>query len=417
VAVSVAFLVHGAVIANWVPRVPAVKAALGTSDGPLGLAMLGLGVGAAAALLVAGRVVARFGSRPVVRAAGVAVCASLAGPGLAGNLPLLAVTLGLVGATSGLLDVAMNAHGALVERGYGRSIMASLHGLWSVGGLLGAVTGGLAARAGWSPARHFAVAALCLAATVVVGTRRLLPAAADAAPAGPVPAEPVPAAAGAIPAEPVPGEPLPAAARAPLHGPGAPREDGGTPGRGRGVPWSAPLLVLGVVGFSSFFGEGSAHDWSAIYLHDVLGTSAGTAAAGFAAFSLAMAAVRFAGDRLSARFGPVRLVRASGLVAATGFGLGLLAHQPLAGVAGFALLGAGLACVVPVTFSAAGHLGGGPAGVAISRVAAISYLATFVGPPVIGLVADLTSLSVALAIPVVLAGVVALCARAVATAA
>jgi len=395
VAVSVAFLVHGAVIANWVPRVPAVKAALGTSDGPLGLAMLGLGVGAAASLLVAGRVVARFGSRPVVRVAGVAVCASLAGPGLAGDLPLLAVTLGLVGATSGLLDVAMNAHGALVERGYGRSIMASLHGLWSVGGLLGAVTGGLAARAGWSPARHFAVAALCLGATVVVGTRRLLPAAADAAPTGPVPAAP----------------------GAPVQSPGGPREDGGTPGRGSGVPWSAPLLVLGVVGFSSFFGEGSAHDWSAIYLHDVLDTSAGMAAAGFGAFSLAMAAVRFAGDRLSARFGPVRLVRASGLVAATGFGLGLLAHQPLAGVAGFALLGAGLACVVPVTFSAAGHLGGGLAGVAISRVAAISYLATFVGPPVIGLVADLTSLTVALAIPVALAGVVALCARAVATAA
>jgi hypothetical protein len=305
------------------------------------------------------------------------------------------VTLGLVGATSGLLDVAMNAHGALVERGYGRSIMASLHGLWSVGGLLGAVTGGLAARAGWSPARHFAVAALCLGATVVVGTRRLLPAAADAAPTGPVPAAP----------------------GAPVQGPGGPREDGSTPGRGSGVPWSAPLLVLGVVGFSSFFGEGSAHDWSAIYLHDVLDTSAGMAAAGFGAFSLAMAAVRFAGDRLSARFGPVRLVRASGLVAATGFGLGLLAHQPLAGVAGFALLGAGLACVVPVTFSAAGHLGGGLAGVAISRVAAISYLATFVGPPVIGLVADLTSLTVALAIPVALAGVVALCARAVATAA
>jgi len=183
------------------------------------------------------------------------------------------------------------------------------------------------------------------------------------------------------------------------------------------MPWSRPLLLLGVVGFSSFFGEGSAHDWSAIYLHDVLGTSPGMAAAAFAAFSLAMATVRFGGDRLSARFGPVRLVRASGLVAAAGFGLGLLAHQPVAGVVGFALLGAGLACVVPVTFSAAGHLGGGLAGVAISRVAAVSYLATFAGPPVIGLVADVVGLSVALAIPVVLAVVVALCARAVATAA
>jgi MFS family permease len=388
VAVSVAFLVHGAVIANWVPRVPAVKATLGVSDGPLGLAMLGLGVGAAAALLVAGRVVARFGSRPVVRVSGVAVCASLVGPGLAGNLPMLALTLALVGAASGLLDVAMNAHGSLVERGYGRSVMASLHGLWSVGGLLGAVTGGLAARAGWSPARHFTVAALCLGAAVLVGTRRLYPAADDAAPTRRT--TPGPAAAGAA---------------------------AGAAGRGRGVPWSRALVVLGVVGFSSFFGEGAAHDWSAVYLHDVLGTSPGMAAAGFAAFSLAMAAVRFGGDRLSARFGPVRLVHASGLVAATGFGLGLLAHRPAAGVAGFALLGAGLACVVPITFSAAGHLGGALAGVAISRVAAISYLATFVGPPVIGLVADLAGLSVALAIPVVLAGVVTLGARAVATAA
>jgi len=390
VAVSVAFLVNGAAIANWVPRVPAVKAALGTSDGPLGLALLGLGVGAAAALLVAGRVVARFGSRPVTRVAGIALCAALVGPGLAGDLPMLALSLALFGAASGLMDVAMNAHGALVERYYGRPVMASLHGLWSVGGLVGAVTGGLAARAGWTPARHFAVAALCLGALLVAGTRRLLPASLDVAPAAPD-----------------------ADAAAATPGP----RDGAGRRRGSAMPWSAPLLLLGVVGFSSFFGEGSAHDWSAIYMHDVLGTSAAMAAAAFAAFSLAMATVRFAGDRLSARFGPVRLVRASGLVAAVGFGLGLLAHQPVAGVVGFALLGVGLACVVPVTFSAAGHVGGDLAGVAISRVAAVSYLATFAGPPVIGLVADLVGLSVALAIPVVLAGVIALCARAVATAA
>jgi MFS family permease len=401
VAVSVAFLVNGAAIANWVPRIPAVKAALGTTDGPLGLALLGLGVGAAAALLAAGRVVARFGSRPVTRVAGIALCAALVGPGLAGNLPMLALSLALFGAASGLMDVAMNAHGALVERYYGRPVMASLHGLWSVGGLVGAVTGGLAARAGWTPARHFAVAALCLGALLVAGTWRLLPASLDVARAGPGGPGP-------------PGTDPAAASDSPGHRVGG--HAGGSASRVH-VPWSRPLLLLGVVGFSSFFGEGSAHDWSAIYLHDVLGTSPGMAAAAFAAFSLAMASVRFGGDRLSARFGPVRLVRASGLVAAVGFGLGLLAHQPVAGVVGFALLGVGLACVVPVTFSAAGHLGGGLAGVAISRVAAVSYLATFAGPPVIGLVADVVGLSVALAIPVALAGVVALCARAVATAA
>jgi MFS family permease len=381
VAVSMAFLVNGAVIANWVPRVPSVKDALGISDGPLGIALLGLGVGAAAALLAAGRLVARFGSRPVTRVAAVALCVCLVGPGLARDLPTLAVALALLGAGIGLMDVAMNAHGALVERGYGRSIFSGLHGLWSVGGLLGAVTGGLAARAGWSPVRHFAVAGLVLGVVVLIGTHWLLPATGDAA----------------SPAAPAPG----AAAS----------------GRERAMGWSLPLILLGVVGFSSFFGEGAAHDWSAVHLRDVLGTSPGMAAAGFAAYSVAMAAVRFGGDRLSTRFGPVRLVRASGLVAAVGFGLGLLAGQPLAGVIGWALLGIGLATVVPIAFSAAGHLGGGPAGVAISRVAAVSYLATFVGPPVIGITADLVGLPLALGIPVLLAGVVALCARAVATAA
>jgi MFS family permease len=398
--VSVAFLVNGAAIANWVPRIPAVKAALHTTDGPLGLALLGLGVGAAAALLAAGRMVARFGSRPVTRAAGVAMCVALLGPGLAGNLPALALALALFGAASGLMDVAMNAHGSLVERGYARPLMAGFHGLWSVGGLVGAVTGGLAARAGWSPARHFAVAAVCLGVLLLVGTWRLLPASLDVARDGPSDA------------------PGPSHRGTPSGSPEPPRRSGGM--RGAEPPavvaWSRPLLLLGLVGFSSYFGEGSAHDWSAIYMHDVLGTSPGMAAAAFAAFSLAMASVRFGGDRLSARFGPVRLVRACGLVAAAGFGLGLLAHQPLAGVAGFALLGVGLACVVPVTFSAAGHLGGGLAGVAISRVAAVSYLATFAGPPIIGLVADRVGLSVALAIPVALAGVIALCAGAVGTA-
>ena len=376
VAVSAAFLVNGAVIADWVPRVPAVKHALGLRDGPLGVALLGMGVGAAAALLVAGRLVARFGSRPVVRATGIAHCATLIGPALAWDLPSLAGALFLLGAAGGMFDVAMNAHGSLVERTAGKPLMTGFHSLFSAGGLLGAVAGGLAAGAGWSPLRHFVLAACCLAAVLLVTSAWLLPAAADA---------------------------------------GRPARDAAASGRPR-VPWSRPLLLLGLLGFSSVVGEGAAHDWSAVYLHDSLGTSAGLAAAGFAAFSLTMTAVRVVGDRLQTRLGAVRLVRLSGLVAATGFGLGLLAEQPLAGVAGFAMLGGGLACVVPVAFSAAGNLDG-PAGVNISRVAAVSYLPMFVVPPLIGFVADRVGLPLALGIPVVFAVVVAACARGVAPAA
>jgi MFS family permease len=373
-AILVAFLVNGAVIGDWVPRVPAVKHALGLRDGPLGLALLGFGLGAAAALLGAGRLVARFGSRPLVRLAGIAYCAALVGPALAWNLPSLALALVLLGAAAGLYDVAMNAHASLVERSAARPLMTGFHSMFSLGGLAGAVAGGLAARAGWSPLRHFLLAALCLGVLATASSAWLLPAVADVA----------------------------------RHGPGRRRPR---------VPWSRPLLLLGLVGFSSVVGEGAAHDWSAVYLHDSLGATPAASAAAFAAFSLAMTAVRLVGDGLQRRLGPVRLVRASGLVAGAGFGLGLLADRPAAGVAGFALLGAGLACVVPVAFSAAGNLDDGPAGVAISRVAAISYLPIFVIPPIIGFTADQVGLPLALGIPVVFAAVVATGARGVASAA
>jgi Major Facilitator Superfamily len=379
VAVAAAFLVNGAVIADWVPRVPAVKHALGLRDGELGLALLGLGVGAALALLgVAGRLVARFGSRPVVRAAGAAYCAALVGPALARGLGSLAAALFLFGAAAGLYDVAMNAHASLLERTAGRPMMTGFHSLFSLGGLAGAVAGGLAAAAGWSPLRHFLVAAACLGALALLSSAWLLPATADA----PQPTDPNP-------------------------------PDPSKLGR---PPWSRAVLLLGLIGFSSVVGEGAAHDWSAVYLRDSLGTSPGMAATAFAAFSLTMTAVRVVGDRLQTRLGPVRLVRLSGTVAAVGLGLGLLGDRPVTGVAGFALLGGGLACVVPIAFSAAGNLGG-PAGVGISRVAGISYLPIFIAPPVIGLVADRVGLPLALGLPVAFAALVAACARGVATAA
>jgi fucose permease len=167
------------------------------------------------------------------------------------------------------------------------------------------------------------------------------------------------------------------------------------------------VLLLGLVGFSSLVGEGSAADWSAVYLHESLGSTPGFAAAGFAAFSLAMAACRFVADRLVARFGPVSVVRAGSLVAAGGLALGLAVHEPAAAVAGFALLGVGLAPVVPITFSAAGNTGLGPTGAILGRVVTISYVGLVVGPIAIGWVAEQVGLRAALGIPAALALLVA----------
>jgi MFS family permease len=369
---ALVFFVHGAAIATWVPRIPAIKERLNLTEGSLGVALLGIAVGALVTMQLVGPLLARYGSGPVTRVAAFANAALLLAPALAWNLPSLMVGLGLFGVSIGLLDPAMNAHGVVVEQRRGRPIMAGLHSMWSIGGLVGAVTAGLAARAGWDPLPHFAVAAAVLATLAALATRELLPAAVDAVP-------------------------LPAA-------------DGGQGHRGGGAAsrWGRAVLLLGLIGFCSFLAEGTAADWSALYLRD-LGASPGAAAAGFAAFSLCMAAGRLVGDRLTSRLGPVRLVRDGSLVAAGGLGLGVVAGNELVAVAGFGLLGAGLAAVVPIAFSAAGNLGG-PGGVGIARVASLAYLGTLAGPPAVGFTAELISLRFALLIPVALCVLIAACA-------
>jgi MFS family permease len=163
------------------------------------------------------------------------------------------------------------------------------------------------------------------------------------------------------------------------------------------------VLLLGVVAFCCLVGEGAADNWSAVYLRDNLGTSQGFAALGFAAFSITMTIGRLAGDRLAARFGPARLVRGCGLLAAAGFTAGLLARHPIGGVAGFAALGAGLSCIVPQVFSAAGNADPARAGRNLARVAGLGYLGLLSGPVLIGGAAGLVGLPWALGIPALLA--------------
>jgi len=165
----------------------------------------------------------------------------------------------------------------------------------------------------------------------------------------------------------------------------------------------AVILMLGAAGLCALLAEGAAADWSAVYLRDNLGTSAGFAAAGFAAFSVAMAAGRLFGDRLAARFGPVRLVRYGGLVAAIGLAAGLISGQPAVAVAGFAVLGAGLSSMAPQIFLAGGQADPARPGHGLARVVGVSYLGMVGGPAVIGGAASLVGLPLALAIPVVLA--------------
>jgi MFS family permease len=406
--VLIYFFLLGMIGAVWVARIPAVKHRLELTDGALGAALLAMPVGLVLVMPACGRLVDRFGSGRVTRPAGVGFALSLPALGLAGDVPSLVAGLLWFGLVSGLLDVAMNAHAVRVERAYGRPIMTSFHAVYSIGGFAGALFGGLFAWLELTPEQTFLAAGPPMAVVGAVAGRWLLPPPDPVRPAGPAedgtPGEPGrPPASNAVD---VP-EVAPAPARRPPPPPPPPRPAGRSPRPRR------PALVvalLGVVAFCCLVGEGAADNWSAVYLRDDLGTSQGFAALGFAAFSITMAAGRLFGDRLAQRFGAARLVRGCGLLAAAGLAAGLLARHPIAGLAGFAALGAGLSCIVPQVFSAAGHADPARAGRNLARVAGLGYLGLLTGPVLIGGAAGVVGLPWALGIPVVLALGVAACA-------
>lgn len=359
-AVTSLFLAHGVLFGTWVARIPAVQDDLHLGEGELGVALLFITFGAIVAMPIAGWVVAREGSRATARQTVVVYAVLLPVLALAPNLVLLALALLLFGAAAGALDIAMNAHGLEVERRYARPILSSFHAGWSFGGLVGAGVGALAAWAGVEPAPHFAAVAVVLGAGGLLASGALLPAGADRL------------------------ESPPRLARPPRR-----------------------LLLLAVLAFCGLFAEGAAADWSAVYLAGPLDAGAGLAALGFAAFSIAMAGFRLLGDTLTTRWGPVPLMRRGGLLAGGALAAALLIGHPAAALIGFLCMGAGLAAVVPVAFRAAGSQPGVPAGVGIAALTTVGYSAFVVGPPVIGFVAEVAGLPLALGIVVLLLGLLA----------
>ena len=366
-AVAAVFFLNGFGFASWVVRIPAVQEKLALSEGPLGIALLGAAVGLLISTPLAGWLVARLGSRPVVGVTSLLVALVLLPLALAPNLPLLVLANVAGGGFAGALDVSMNAQAVAVEKRYARPIMSSFHAAFSFGGLAGAASGGLVASLGIGVFPHLAGIAALSATAAVVAYRSLLPASADAGGAG-----------------------GPAFAR---------------PTRG--------LLGLGVISFCVLLGEGAMADWSAVYLRGTLETGPGFAAAGYAAFSLTMATGRLVGDRLTARLGPVRLVRAGAVVAAGGLGLGLALGHPLIALAGFACAGAGFSIVFPTALSAAGRAEGVTAGPTIAAVSTAGYFGFLIGPPTIGFAAEALGLGVALFFVVILSAIIVPLARTV----
>ncbi|MDN3261423.1 MFS transporter [Streptomyces sp. CSDS2] len=355
-AVAAVFAVHGSVTGSFATRVPWIQDHAGLSAGQLGFALAFTAFGAACAMPLAGRVTHRFGSRTALRGLLAMWTLALVLPSVAPNLVTLCLALFVYGASSGMADVAMNALGVEVERLLGKSVMSGLHGMWSAGALTGSAAGTLAAHLGADARAHFALASAVLTVLGCAVCAWVL----DVQPA----------------------------------------EDEEPPPRFALPPRSA--LLIGAVGFCAVFAEGATLDWSAVFLRDRLDGSAGLAASATTGSMLTMAVARIAGDAVVNRFGAVRTVRAGGALAVLGGLLIVLARHPASAMTGFALMGLGIAVVVPLCFAAAGHAGPNPSQ-AIAGVATVTYTSGLIAPSLIGGVAQATSLMVSFCVVTALA--------------
>lgn len=360
IAASVIFAIHGAVAGTFATRIPWIADHVGAEAGGLGLALLFVSVGAIVVMPFTARLVHHLPARVSVPALMVPWCVAVIPAALVPNVPLLCAALFVFGATSGAADLAMNAQGVAVEQAYGRSIMSGLHGMWSVGGLAGSGVGVLAAHADLSAPTHFLLAGVALAVAAVAVSPWLM----NATPAAD---------------EEVPVFALP------------PR----------------PVVLIALVGFAAIFGEAASTDWAAVYLTDIAHAGPAVAAAAYSGFAMTMALTRLAGDRLVNRFGAVRTVRLGGAAATAGAVLVAVSRSPIPAIAGFALIGIGVAVVVPLAFAAAGNAGPRPAQ-QIAGVATIVYGAGMAAPASIGGIAHVTSLSVSFVVVAVLAALIIL---------
>ncbi|MGW4383937.1 MFS transporter [Kitasatospora sp. NPDC004531] len=371
-ALTAFFTVDGFLFAAWVVRIPDVRAQVAASHSALGLALLCVSAGAVATMAVVGRLCLRFGSRPVTVAAVAVFSLAVALPAHTRSVLALGAVLLLFGAGYGAANVAMNSAAVDLVAELRRPVMPSFHAGYSLGGLLGAAVGGLLAgrlSAGWALALS---AALGLAVTAVAGAALLR---------------------------------APAARPRPVN---APAPSGTSPVSGR---TRLLVVLLGLTALCTAYGEGALADWATLHLTDDVHASAALAATGYAAFAFAMTAGRLSGTWLAERLGPTRVVLLGGLTACAGMATAALAPSVPAALAGFVLVGLGLANVFPLAIARAGEAGG-PQGVATASTP--GYAGMLVGPPVIGFLADATSLPLALltvAATSALAGLLALTTR------
>ncbi|WP_422063222.1 MFS transporter [Shimia sp.] len=360
VAIAAMFGLNGALFGLWASRIPALKATHELSHAGLGALLLLLAGGAICAFPLAGRLADHYGAARVTKVFALVKISALLALAIAPDVPTLAVALFVFGAIHGGMDVTMNAWGAEVERWAKRPQMSSYHAMWSLGAGLAAGTGFAAISLGASPFVHFALIGLPLAVLLCW--------------LGNVPW----------------ASPVNRDAKAPMFS----------------IP-KGQLVLVGLLAFGASMGEGAIADWSAVYLVDVGGAPENWAVMGYAIFSITMVVMRLLGDWITRLTSPEIAARASGLSAACGAAVTVLFPTPPMMLAGFVLMGVGYALIFPLAFSRAANDPVESPGKALAGTATFGYGGMLLGPPLIGFVANATSLRVSFGVLAVLALMIA----------
>lgn len=348
-AVSVAYGVQGLSLAILVTRIPTVRDRLGLSEVGLGLLLVLVPVMAGVGSVLAGILTARLHSKPVLRVAGPFVPLSVVAVGLAPSLPAAVIALSIFGVAIGMVDATMNMQAVSLQAAYGRPVISSCYAWFSLVSIAGALLAAAAAATDIPLWLFFAAcAAVAVPLQLVVG-RWLLP---DAV-------------VGAVDSE-------------------------------RRVPW-APVIAVGIALMCAYVLDSATQNWSAVYLTDALGAQESVAALGYAAYSALLLIGRLAVDRVDMRAGPVRLVRAAAILGLVGLVVVALAPDPTVALIGFAILGLAVAPMIPLAFVAAASHDRDATGRAVARVNVFNYVGVLLGAPLVGIVAEASSLRIAFA--------------------
>lgn len=354
-SVGFTFMTLSILFGSWLARLPEVQSALALSEGQLGMALLGLPLGALALMPFAGWLLKRLRTGRAMIFSTLLFCASLPLPAFAQSQWALMGGLFIAGMFNSFMNISMNAAAAAVEQEYRITIMSACHGMFSLGAMIGAGSAGLVAAAGVPLQSHLIAVAL-----LMVGLQLLLRPVIFALP------------------------------------------DSESDGSSFALPGRA-LLGLAFIGFCIMIGEGAVADWGAIYLRNTLEANPFVASLGYAGFSLAMALGRFAGDGIKMRFGAPRLVVMGSLLGAAGLAVVTLIPSAATAVLGFTLVGFGFSTVVPLLFSAAAKRPGVAPGTGIAAVASAGVVGFLIGPPLIGAIAEYFGLGFGLGVVAALA--------------